>query len=420
MLQSILIRNAQWLVQARDMPDAPLRGADMASLPCIENGYILIENGSIAAFGPDSDAPDRADHIIDAAGRAVLPGWCDSHTHLVFARSREGEFVDRINGLSYEEIARRGGGILNSAGKLRDTPDEALLESASRRLDEIISFGTTAVEIKSGYGLSLESELKMLRVVRKLRDTSPIPIKATFLGAHALPPEYRDNRDGYLDLVINEMLPRVVAEGLADYIDVFCERGFFTTDEATRIIQAGASRGLKAKIHVNQLANSGGVQVGVAENALSVDHLECIGDTEIELLANSSTIATLLPSCSFFLNAPYAPGRELIDRGAAVALATDYNPGSTPSGRIPLVISLACIKMKLQPEEAINAVTINGAFAMEEEGSSGVIAVGRPARLIITRPLSSLAYIPYAFGSDHIEKVVLEKEVRTYRDVVTE
>ena len=330
----------------------------------------------------------------------------------MFAKSRESEFVDRINGLSYEEIARRGGGILNSARKLAQTSEDELFESAYRRLNEIIRYGTVAVEIKSGYGLTVEGELKMLRVIRRLKEQSPIPIKATFLGAHAMPVEFRDNREGYLQLITDEMLPRIADQGLADFIDVFCERGFFTTNEAEHIIEAGAAYGLPAKIHVNQLANSGGVQVGVRNGALSVDHLECIGDEEIELLAASDTMSTLLPSCSFFLNAPYPPARALIEKGARVALATDYNPGSTPAGRMSFVISLACIKMKMLPFEAINAATINGAHAMQLQDTCGVIDTGRTAALIITPPLSSLEYIPYAFGSDHVAKMVLGKEVR--------
>ena len=414
MSKTILIRNARWIAQVRDMPAKPLRGEDLRHIPTIDHGYLLIENGKIARVGPNSEAPERADRVIDASDRLVCPGWVDSHTHLVFAASREGEFVDRINGLTYEEIAARGGGILNSARKLATTSEEDLLHSATGRLNEIIRFGTTAVEIKSGYGLSVESELKMLRVIRTLKDHSPIPIKASFLGAHAIPLEYKERRQDYVRLIIDEMLPRIADEGLADYIDVFCDRGFFAPDEANEILTAGARYGLRPKIHVNQLAISGGVQVGIAQHAISVDHLEHIGQEEIDLLANNETIATLLPSCSFFLSAPYPPARDLVNAGAAVALATDYNPGSTPSGKMPFVISLACIKMGLLPEEAINASTINAAHALELQEECGVIDPGRPARLLITRPISSVAYIPYAFGSDHVEKVVLEEEIREF------
>ncbi|MDX1408452.1 MAG: imidazolonepropionase, partial [Saprospiraceae bacterium] len=328
MAQSLLLRRAKAIFHHQQAPGSPLRGRGLAHLPVLESAYILIENGRIAAYGPDSDAPERADRVMDVQGRCVLPSWCDSHTHLVYAASRESEFTDRIKGLTYEQIAQRGGGILNSARKLQETPEEALYEQAYARLQEVIRFGTGAIEIKSGYGLTVESELKMLRVVRRLKEHSPIPIRATFLGAHAIPASYQSNRAGYVDLIIQEMLPRIHDEGLADYIDVFCDRGFFTPNETEQLLTAGVKYGLKAKIHVNELANSGGVQVGVRQQALSVDHLERIGDEEISLLAKSKTIGTLLPSCAFFLNIPYAPGRTLVDAGAAIALATDYNPGS--------------------------------------------------------------------------------------------
>ena len=412
MSKTILIRHAKSVLQTRDMPKSPLRGAELAHLPFRENASLFIRNGIIERILHANDPLPEADIEIDATDRFVLPCWCDSHSHLVFARSREGEFVDRINGLSYEEIASRGGGILNSARRLHDATEDELYESAWLRLQEIINFGTGAIEIKSGYGLSTTDELKMLRTIRRLKDNSPIPIKATFLGAHAIPLAYKDNREGYVQLVIEEMLPLIADEGLADYIDVFCENGFFTTRETERILEAGARYGLRPKIHVNQLSNSGGVQVGISHNALSVDHLEQIGAEEIALIGNSDVIATLLPSCSFFINIPFAPARALIDANAAVAIASDYNPGSTPSGKIPFLLSLACIKLRMTPSEAINAVTINGAHAMELQNTCGVIAEGRPARLIITKPMRSPAYIPYAFGSDHIEKVVLEDEVR--------
>ncbi len=412
MTKTILIRHAKSVLQTRDMPESPLRGAQLADLPSRDNVSLFLRNGIVEHFFDANAELPAADIVIDASNRFVLPCWCDSHSHLVFARSREGEFVDRINGLSYEEIASRGGGILNSARRLHDATEDELYASAWSRLQEIIDFGTGAIEIKSGYGLSTEDELKMLRTIRRLKENSPIPIKATFLGAHAIPLEYKNHREAYVQLIIEEMLPLISGEGLADYIDVFCEQGFFTTQETERILEAGAQYGLRPKIHVNQLSNSGGVQVGIRHNALSVDHLEQIGPEEIKLIGSSEVIATLLPSCSFFINIPYAPARALIDANAAVAIASDYNPGSTPSGKIPFLLSLACIKLRMTPAEAINAITINGAFAMDLQNECGVIAEGRPARLIITKPMESPAYIPYAFGSDHIEKVVLGDEVR--------
>lgn len=404
-MSSLLIRGGSVVISPR--PDRPLRGAALAQLPLIPEGYLLVENGIIKAIGPVHEAPVRADQVIDAHGRFVLPCWCDSHTHIVFAKSREDEFVYRIKGMSYEEISAKGGGILNSAEKLRQMPESDLFEHASMRLDEMIRQGTGAIEIKSGYGLSVESEFKMLHVIRRLKETFPIPIKATFLGAHALPREFKANREGYIRLLIHEMIPRVVDEGLAEYIDVFCDKGFFDITESERIVEAGVQKGLKPKIHVSELANIGGVQLGIRQNAISVDHLECAGPEEVQALKNSSTIATLLPSCAFFLNLQYAPARALIDAGAAVALATDHNPGTTPSGNMQFVIALACIKMRMLPEEAINAATINGAFAMEVDGRVGCLAPGRTANVIITKPLPSLAYLPYAFGNNHVERVVI-------------
>jgi imidazolonepropionase len=412
MSKSILIRQASSVLQVRAMPDSPLRGSELNHLPSREGASVLIENGIIARIIDATEQLPEADIEIDARDRLVLPCWCDSHTHLVYAASREGEFVDRINGLSYEEIAARGGGILNSARRLHSTSEDDLYESAWQRLQEVINYGTGAIEIKSGYGLNTADELKILRTIRRLKENSPIPIKATFLGAHAIPTEYKDNREGYVKLIINEMLPLIHSEGLADYIDVFCENGFFNSLETELILEAGARYGLRPKIHVNQLSNSGGVQVGIKHDALSVDHLEEIGREEIELLGKSDVIATLLPSCSFFINIPFAPARALIDANAAVAIASDYNPGSTPSGKIPFLISLASIKLRMTPAEAINAITINGAYAMGVQDECGVIAEGRPARLFITRPMQSVEFIPYAFGSDHIEKVVLPDEVR--------
>jgi len=410
-MATLLIQNIGLLVQAEKRPRQVVKGAEMRQLPTIPDAFLLVENDRIAAFGPMERCPERADTVIDASGRLVLPSWCDAHTHLVFPAPRDEEFVDRIRGLSYEEIARRGGGILHSVRRLRQMTEEALLESTWQRLCEVMSQGTGAVEIKSGYGLSLESELAMLRVIRRLKALSPIPIKATFLGAHALPEEYRTRRSDYVDLVIHQMLPRVAEEGLADYCDVFCDRGFFTPQETERILKAAWRYGLKPKIHANELANSGGVQVGVAQGAVSVDHLECIGAEEIALLRAGLTMPTLLPACAFFLGIPYAPARQLIDAGLPVALASDYNPGSAPSGRMAFVVSLACIQMKMLPEEAINAATLNGARAMELEAEYGSIAVGKKANLFITRPMTTPAQLPYFFGTDPVETVILNGRV---------
>lgn len=404
---SLLIRNIGTLVQAETAPRNIVKGADMAQIPKVNNAYLLAENGLIAAFGPMSECPERADTVLDASGRMVFPSWCDSHTHIVFAATREEEFVDRIRGLSYEEIARRGGGILNSAQKLQATSEDALFEGAWGRLQEVISYGTGAIEVKSGYGLTLESELKMLRVIRRMKAISPIPMKATFLGAHAVPTAYKDRRNDYIKLITDEMLPQVAGEGLADYCDVFCDKGFFTPEETDRILQAGWKYGLKPKIHANELGITGGVQAGVANNAVSVDHLEYTSAVEIDVLSNSNTIPTLLPGCAFFLGIPYPAARQMIDAGLPVTLATDYNPGSAPSGSMPFVVSLACIKMKLLPEEAINAATLNGARAMELEGEVGTIAVGKRANLFISEPMESLALLPYSFGRKLVETVVL-------------
>ncbi len=410
-MSSLLLRNIQTLVQAESRPRSLAKGAEMADLPVLPDAYLLMENGRIAAFGPMNECPGRADQVLDAAGRLVFPSWCDSHTHIVFAASREEEFTDRIRGLSYEEIAQRGGGILNSARRLREAAEDDLYAGALGRLHEVIGHGTGAIEIKSGYGLSMDSELKMLRVIRRLKEASPIPIRATFLGAHAVPAEYRERREDYLDLLINRMLPQVAEEGLADYCDVFCDRGFFTPEETDRILQAGWRYGLKPKIHANELGYTGGVQVGVANRAISVDHLEYTGDAEIEALLGGDTLPTLLPSCAFFLGIPYAPARRMIDAGLPVVLATDYNPGSSPSGKMPFVVSLACIKMKMLPEEAVNAATLNGAKAMELESDYGTIAVGKVANVFISSPISSLAYLPYAFGSNLVETAILRGKV---------
>lgn len=407
-MATLLLHHIQTLVQVETTHRrSVVAGADMANLPVLQDAFLLLEDGYIAAFGPMDKCPRTADQQLDVSGRLVLPTWCDSHTHIVFAASREAEFVDRIRGLDYEEIARRGGGILNSARKLQTATEDELFQGAWKRLQEVIGYGTGAIEIKSGYGLTVESELKMLRVIRRLRAASPIPIRATFLGAHAVPVEYKDRRQDYIDLIINRMLPLVAAEQLADYCDVFCDRGFFTVPETDRILRAARVHGLKAKIHANELDYSGGVQVGIANGAISVDHLEYTGDAEITALLGSQTLPTLLPSCAFFLGIPYAPARRMIDAGLPVVLASDYNPGSTPSGRMPFVLSLACLKMKMLPEEAVNAATLNGARAMELEANYGSIAVGKVANVLITKPMPSLAYLPYAFGSEVVEQVIL-------------
>jgi imidazolonepropionase len=380
-------------------------GKEMGSLPFIENAWLLIENGHINSFGTmDELTESQVSETINASGKMVLPAWCDSHTHLVFAAPRDGEFVDRIKGLSYEEVARRGGGILNSARKLNEMDEEELYDQSLKRLEKVMSQGTGAIEIKSGYGLSLEGEMKMLRVIRRLKENAPIPIKATLLAAHAYPVEYQQNKSGYVKLILDEILPKVAGEGLADYMDVFCEQGFFGVSETEALLEAGWKYGLKPKIHANQLHYSGGVQTGVKHRALSVDHLECVGDAEIESLKGSDTMPVLLPGAAFFLGMHYQPARKIIDAGLPVCLATDYNPGSCPSGNIPLLLSIACTQLKMTPEEAVNAVTINGAAAMELENEMGTIKPGKRANLIITHKMPSLAYIPYDYGNNPIEQ----------------
>lgn len=387
-----------------------LRGKELAELPFIENAYLVIESGIIAEYGKMNETVLRTSdlvHTIDASGQFILPCWSDSHTHLVFATSREEEFVDKIKGLSYAEIAAKGGGILNSAKKLNAMSEDELYIHAWNRLQEVIKLGTGAIEIKSGYGLSVEGELKMLRVIKRLKETSPISIRATFLGAHTYPLEYKENHQGYIDLIINEMLPVIAKEKLANYIDVFCETGFFSPEETETICKAGMSYGLKPKIHANQLNLSGGVETGVKLGALSVDHLETMDESAIKKLANSNTIGTLLPTAAFFLRMPFQPAKQLIDAGCAIALASDYNPGSSPSGNMNLVVSISCIQMKMLPEEAINAATVNGAFAMELQHEVGSISVGKKANLIFTKTIPSLAYLPYSFGSNLIDKVMI-------------
>lgn len=391
--------------------DRVLRGPALAELPCIENAFLVIEDGIISAFGESDNYQPVTENPIDAAGGMILPSWCDSHTHLVFAASREEEFVDKLKGKSYAEIAANGGGILNSAKKIALAGEGELLRLAMNRIGELVALGTGAIEIKSGYGLSVEGELKMLRVIKKLKEISPIPVKATFLGAHTYPAEYREDHEGYIKMIIEQMIPVIAAGKLADYIDVFCEQGFFSADETRRICQAGMEFGLRPKIHANQLSLSGGTQVGVELGAISVDHLETMDEAAIEALANSNTIGTLLPSAAFFLRMPFQPARKLIDAGCAIALASDFNPGSSPSGNMNLVVSMACIGMRMLPEEAINAATINGAHAMDLQDEIGSITPGKRANLILTKPIPSLAYLPYAFGTNCIDKVIVNGEI---------
>lgn len=409
-MQHLLLTNIKQLCQIETGTERKSRvsGQAMKVLPSLENAWLYLENGHIHSFGKmDEVHTIQCNDIVDVSGRMVLPAWCDSHTHLVFAAPREQEFVDRINGMSYEDIAMRGGGILNSARKLADMDEHELYDQSQHRLMEVIRQGTGAIEIKSGYGLNLEAELKMLRVIRKLKENGPIPVKASFLAAHAYPLEYKENKAGYINLIINEMLPRVADEGLADYMDVFCEKGFFSVDDTDRLLEAGWKYGLKPKIHANQLHNSGGVQVGVKHKAISVDHLECVGPDEINVLSSADTIPTLLPAAAFFLGIHYQPARQMIDAGLPVCLATDYNPGSCPSGNVPFLLTLACTQLRMTPEEAINAVTLNGAAAMELENEMGTIAMGKKANLIITRPMPSPAYIPYDFGNNPVERMIL-------------
>lgn len=407
-----LITNIQELLQVRETSIAKVSGSEMAELPTIKNGYLVLENDLIADFGSMENLPKiNPDKIIDATGKVVLPSWCDSHTHIVYAGNREKEFVDRINGLSYEEIANRGGGILNSAKKLNETSEEEIYEQSKLRLEEVMHLGTGAVEIKSGYGLTIEGELKMLRVIKKLAENYPISIKATFLGAHAFPTHYKENKAGYIDEIITKMIPEIAKNKLADYVDVFCESGYFSVEETEKIMQAGIEFGLKPKIHVNQFNSIGGIQAGVKFNALSVDHLEVMNPEDIQALKDTNTMPVALPSCSYFLSIPYTPAREMIKAGLPIALATDFNPGSTPSGNMNFVVATACIKMKMTPEEAINAATINGAYAMGFSETHGSITKGKKANLILTKPISSYYQIPYAFGSNLIESVFLEGKI---------
>ncbi len=413
----ILIENIKELVQVENEPKKWVAGKDMANLQTITNAYLLIVDDSIKAFG-GMDQLNMQEYtgtdevtVIDASGKMVFPSFVDSHTHLVYPSSREIEYIDKIKGLSYEEIAARGGGILNSARRMREISEEELTASALRRLDEIIHYGTGAVEIKSGYGLTTDTELKMLRVIKKLKELSPLTIKSTFLGAHSIPMEYRDKQSRYVDMLINEMLPRVAEEGLADYIDVFCDKGFFTVEDTERILEAGQKYHLRGKIHANELDYSGGIQAGVKYNALSVDHLEYTGDEEIAALLSSGTMPTILPGAAFFLNMPYAPAREMIDAGLPVALASDFNPGSSPSGNMQLILSMASILYKMLPEEAINATTINSAYAMELSDRLGSIAVGKKANVFITEEIPTYEFMPYYYGTNKVETVILNGEL---------
>ena len=416
-----LIKNIKELVGVETSPKLRKQGKEMAQLETIKDAYLLIEDGIISKYGAMSelDTPrpsatplqegmvENADVVVDATGKIVCPSFCDSHTHLVYANSREHEFVDKIRGLSYEEIAKRGGGILNSAKATAAASENELYDMAQQRLEEAMRLGTGAIEIKSGYGLTTESELKLLRVIRRLKENSPMTIKSNFLGAHGIPMEYRGHQEDYVDLVINEMIPKVAAEGLADFVDVFCDKGFFTVEDTARILEAGIKYGMRPKIHANEMAISGGVQVGVKYGAISVDHLEQMGDEEIECLKGGETMPTILPGCAFFLNLPLSPARKMIDAGLPVAMASDYNPGTSPSNNMQLILSMACIRYRLTPEEAFNATTINTAYAMGVSNEVGSIAVGKKANFYITKPIPSLEYMPYSFGENKVETVFL-------------
>ena len=409
-MSTLLVTHIRSLVNTRTEQEL-LRGKALSNLPAIDNAFLLIKDGLIESYGPMEEwKNEHVDQVFDAQDQLVLPAWCDSHTHLIFAATREEEFIDKINGLSYAEIAAKGGGILNSARRLNEMPEEELEEQSWNRLVDLIKLGTGAIEIKSGYGLTTEGELKMLRVIRKLKQRSPIPVRASFLGAHAYPQQYNNDHEGYIKLVIEEMLPVIAKEGIADYIDVFCEKGFFSNEETQRIIIAGKKYGLGAKIHANQLTASGAVETAVKAGAVSVDHLETMNEAAIIALGESSTIGTLLPGAAFFLRMKYPPARELIRANAALALASDMNPGSCPSGNMNLVVALACIQCRMLPEEAINAATINGAWAMGLQHELGSITKGKKANLIFTKPMNSIRSIPYLFGTDPINKVMINGE----------
>ncbi len=410
-MQTLLIHIKQ-LLQVRDTPIHKVSGAEMANLPLLENAYLLLENDVILDYGKMENAPSlEGMNVVDCSGKIVLPSFCDSHTHIVYAGNRSGEFVDRINGLTYEEIANRGGGILNSAKKLNETSEEEIYEQSKKRLEEVISQGTGAVEIKSGYGLTVEGELKMLRVIKRLKENYPVAIKATFLGAHAFPMEYKENHQAYIDLIISEMLPAIAKENLADHIDAFLETGYFSVAETIQIMEAGKKNGLTPKIHVNQFTAIGGIKACVDHGALSVDHLELVTENDIEALKNSNCMPVALPSCSYFISIPYTPARQMLQAGLPLALASDFNPGTTPSGNMHFVVATACIKMKMTPEEALNAATINGAYAMDLSTTHGSITRGKKANFIITKPLHSYYEIPYCFATNLIDSVWLEGKI---------
>ncbi|SDS46673.1 imidazolonepropionase [Formosa sp. Hel1_31_208] len=409
---SLLIINIKELIQVRKTNVTIVTGEDMKVLPILKNAYLLIEHDTIVEYGPMEDCDDiEAEEVIDASGKIVLPTWCDSHTHLVYAGDRVQEFVDRIDGLSYEEIAKHGGGILNSAEKLQNTSEDELYNQAAKRLTEVIKMGTGAIEIKSGYGLTVEAELKMLRVIKRLKKDFPVKVKPTLLAAHALPKTFQKNKKSFIDLVVNTMIPAVAAEHLAEYIDVFCEKGYFDLKDTEQVLEAAKAHRLIPKIHVNQFNAFGGVALGVKYNALSVDHLEELAPEDIPALQNSNTMPVALPLCSFFLGIPYTPARSLIDAGLPLAIASDYNPGSTPSGNMNFVVASACIKMKLTPEEAINAATINGAYAMGISNQYGSICRGKKANVIITKEIPNYQFLPYAFGDNHIDTVIINGQV---------
>ncbi|MDO4217272.1 MAG: imidazolonepropionase [Bacteroidales bacterium] len=404
----ILIKNIKELVQVEQTPRLKVCGTDMAKMATVKEAYLIIEDEMIADFGEMKNLKEqRFDQEVDATGRMVFPSFCDSHTHLVYAGSREIEYIDKIRGLSYDEIAKRGGGILNSAKRVQEASEDQLYEDAMLRLDNIIRYGTGAVEIKSGYGMTTEAEMKMLRVIRRLKENSPLTIKSTLLGAHGIPMEYRGRQEKFVDLVIDEMIPQAAAEGLADYIDVFCDEGFFTVADTERMLEAGIKYGMRPKIHANEMARSGGIQCAVRYNALSCDHLEYTGPEEIEALKGSETMPTVLPGAAFFLNMQHAPVRDMMEAGLPVAMASDYNPGSSPSGNMQLVLSFACVNYRMLPEEAFNATTINSGYAMGVSNELGSIAVGKRANFYITKPIATYEYMPYAYGENKVETVFL-------------
>jgi len=418
MLTALLIKNIKCLVGINKVPRLKICGNEMSEIESINDAYLYIEDGLIGDFGIMSELHKISSEVrilerdtIDATGKFIFPSFCDSHTHLVYSGSREIEYIDKIRGLTYAEIARRGGGILNSARKLHETTEDELYMQSVGRINEIISQGTGAVEIKSGYGLNLADEIKMLRVIKRIKDNCPIEVRATFLGAHAVPGEYKHKRKKYVDLIINEMIPIVSSEDLADFIDVFCDDGFFSVEDTERILMAGIKYGLTAKIHANELGYSGGIQVGVKYNALSVDHLEYTGDKEISSLIKSETMPTLLPGASFFLGMPDPPVRKMIDAGLPVALASDFNPGSSPSGNMKFIMLLGCIRLRMLPEEVINAVTINSAYAMGISETHGSITRGKVANVFITKEIPSIEFMPYAFGSNLIETIILKGKI---------